>query len=186
MSHIAIISASIRNGRKSHRVALHLERFINASNSTADLIDLKELDLPLFESRLRDMPDPPANVQGLAERIRKADGVIIVFPEYNGSFPASLKNAIDVLTDDWRNKPVTLCAVSSGAFGGAHGLVNVLYPLWRIKAWVVPSYMQIARVQDVFAEDGAVLQDAEGWERRTTVLLNDLGWAIEACRRMRG
>lgn len=185
MSHIAIISASIRNGRKSHRVALHLERFINASNSTADLIDLKELDLPLFESRLRDMVDPPANVVDLSARIRKADGVIIVFPEYNGSFPASLKNVIDVLTDDWKNKPVTLCGVSSGAFGGAHGIVNVLYPLWRIKAWVVPSYMQIARVQDVFGEDGTVVQDAEGWERRSTVLLNDLGWAIEACRRMK-
>ena len=50
------------------------------------------------------MKEPSEQVLDYAERFRKADGVIIVTPEYNGSFPASLKNVIDLLTEDWKGK----------------------------------------------------------------------------------
>ena len=48
MSHIAILSASVRVGRKSHNVALHLERTLKATSNTVDLLDLMEFDFPLF------------------------------------------------------------------------------------------------------------------------------------------
>ena len=60
----------------------------------------------------------------------------------------------------------------------------MLFPLWKIKAWVLHSSMQVPKVQEQFSEDGTVLMDQEGWERRTQVFLNDLGWAMEARRRM--
>ena len=181
---IAIISASVREGRKSHNVALHLERTLKATSNAVDLLDLKEYAFPLFNERLKLMKEPTAKVVEFAERIRKADGVIIVTPEYNGSFPASLKNVIDLLTDDWKGKPISFCTASGGAFAGTQVMVELLFPLWKIKAWVVPSSMQIPKVQDQFGEDGTVLMDQEGWERRTKVFLDDLGWAMEAKRRM--
>ncbi|MEZ4740111.1 MAG: hypothetical protein R2818_12345 [Flavobacteriales bacterium] len=91
---------------------------------------------------------------------------------------------IDLLTEDWKGKPVSICAVSSGQFAGTQVMVELLFPLWKIEAWVVPSSMQVPKVLDAFAEDGSVAQDAEGWERRTGVFLQDLEWAIEAKRRM--
>lgn len=181
---IALISASVRSGRKSHNVALHLKNSIEATSNTVDLLDLKEFDFPLFDERLKFMKDPGSKVLDFAERLRKADGVIIVTPEYNGSFPASLKNVIDLLTEDWKGKPVAICTASSGMFAGTQVMVELLFPLWKIKAWVVPSSMQVPKVQEAFAEDGSVLVDQEGWKRRTDVFLNDLGWAIEARRRM--
>ncbi len=186
MSHIAIISSSVRTERKSHRVALHLERTLKTTSSTVDLIDLQACAFPLFEERLKFMKEPAANVTDFAQRIRKADGVIIVTPEYNGSFPASLKNVIDLLTEDWKGKPVSLCTVSGGAFAGTQVMVELLFPLWKIKAWVVPSSMQVPKVQEAFGPNGEVLADTEGWERRTKVFLDDLGWAMEAKRRMEG
>ena len=63
---------------------------------------------------------------------------------------------------------------------------ELLFPLWKIKAWVVPSSMQVPKVQEQFGEGGTILTDQEGWERRTNVFLNDLGWAMEARRRMEG
>ena len=69
-------------------------------------------------------------------------------------------------------------------FAGTQVMVELLFPLWKIKAWVVPSSMQVPNVQEAFGEDGSVLVDQEGWKRRTDVFLNDLGWAIEARRRM--
>lgn len=184
MSHIAIISASVRDGRKSHNVALHLERTLKATSNTVDLLDLHEFDFPLFHERLKFMKEPPVKVLDFAERIRKAEGVIIVTPEYNGSFPASLKNVIDLLTEDWKGKPISFCTASGGAFAGTQVMVELLFPLWKIKAWVVPSSMQVPKVQEAFSSDGSVLVDAEGWERRTKVFLDDLGWAMEAKRRM--
>lgn len=184
MPHFALISASVRTGRKSHNVALYLERSIAATANTVDLLDLKAFDFPLFEERLKFMKDPAPAVVDFAERIRKADAVIIVTPEYNGSIPASLKNVIDLLTADWKGKPVGICATSGGNFAGAQALTQLVFPLWKIKAWVVPSSMQVPKMQEQFGDDGSVLMDEEGWKRRTDVFLNDLGWAVEATRRM--
>lgn len=184
MPHFALISASVRTGRKSHRVALHLQSTLLESDNTVDLLDLQALDLPLFHERLKFMTEPPAVLTDLSERIRKADGVIIVTPEYNGSFPASLKNLIDVFNEEWKGKPVGLCACSGGAFGGAQVMVELLFPLWKLKAWLVPSSFQVPKVQEQFNEDGTPNGDAEGWARRTKAFLDELGWAVEAKRRM--
>ncbi len=184
MPHFALISASIRTGRKSHRMALHLQTAIEASGNTVDLLDLQAMDLPLFHERLKFMTDPPAKAVDVAERIRKADGVIIVTPEYNGSFPASLKNVVDLLNEEWKGRPIGICTCSGGAFAGAQVMVELLFPLWKLKAWIVPSSMQVPKVQEQFGEDGAALMDAEGWQRRVKVFLDDIGWAIEAKRRM--
>lgn len=184
MSHIAILSASVRVGRKSHNVALHLERTLKTTSNTVDLIDLMAYGFPVFDERLKFMKEPAANVLDFAERFRKADGVIIVTPEYNGSFPASLKNVVDLLTQDWKGKPVSICTASDGAFAGTQVMVGLLFPLWKIKAWVVASSMQVPKVGDQFGEGGTIQMDQEGWERRIKVFLDDLGWAMEAKRRM--
>ncbi len=184
MGHIAILSASVRNGRASHRVALHLHRHLSASaDHSCDLIDLMELDLPLFHERLKFMADPEPAVVAFAERIRKADGVIMVSPEYNGGYPASLKNVIDLLTEDWKRKPIGLVSVSSGGFGGSQLLVQLVFSLWKIRGWVAPGAMQVPNVKDNFQEDGTP-NDAEAWERRTRAFLDELIYAMEARGRM--
>jgi NAD(P)H-dependent FMN reductase len=183
MPHFAIISASVRAGRKSHRVALHLQRTIQESGSTVDLLDLLEFNFPLFDERLKFMKEPPANVLDFAERVRKADGVIIVTPEYNGAAPASLKNVLDLLTDDWSKKPIAISTVSAGAFGGMQCITSLVFAFWKIKGWVVPAMLPVPKVQEAFAEDGAPA-DPEGWAKRTKAFLDELGWAIEAKRRM--
>lgn len=184
MSHIVILSTSVRDGRMSHRVALHLQRSLSATEGhTIDLLDLDELQFPIFQERLKFMKDPAPEVTAFAERIRKADGLIIVTPEYNGSFPASLKNVIDLLTEDWRKKPIGLCTVSSGGFGGSQCLVSLLFTLWKIRAWVVPGPLQVPTVKDNFQEDGTP-NDQEAWARRTTAFLDELEWAMKATKRM--
>lgn len=184
MSHIAIISASIREGRMSHRVALHLQRSIQELDGhSVDLLDLNDFDFPIFHERLKFLKDPSKQVVDFAERIRKADGVIMVTPEYNGSFPASLKNVIDLLTEDWKKKPIALSTVSGGAFGGSQTLVSLLFTLWKIRGWVVGGPMQVPSIKDNFKEDGTP-NDAEAWARRTTAFLDELLWAMEATKRM--
>src|SRR5215471_330814 len=116
---IAIISSSVRIGRNSQRVAVFFKKYIETNNlASVDLLDLNEYEFPIFNERLRNIKDPTAQMVEFRDKITKANGVIIVTPEYNGGYPASLKNVIDLLYTEWRRKPVALAAVSNGQFGG--------------------------------------------------------------------
>lgn len=181
--HIALISASVRTVRKSHRVALHLQRTMEETGHTVDLLDLLEFNFPLFEERIKFMKEPAANVVDFAERIRRSDGVIIVTPEYNGTPPASLKNVLDLLTDDWSKKPIAISTVSAGAFGGMQCITSLVFAFWKIKGWVVPAMLPVPKVHEAFSEDGTPT-DPEGWAKRTKAFIDELVWAIEAKRRM--
>ena len=104
------------------------ERFASVARDkghTADIVDLAEMDLPMFTiARSSDSEQSP-DVSDLTQQMIDADAWIVVAPEYNGSFPPTLNNAIAWLSRDWQNfrkmctgKPVGLATHSGG--GGAH------------------------------------------------------------------
>lgn len=178
MSHILIISSSIRKGRKSHRVALFLKNFIeNSGQGTADIADLDEYRFPLFEERLKFLENPPAAVTELSARIRSADGVIIVTPEYNGGYPASLKNVIDLYYDEWYHKPIAIATVSDGVFGGSQVITSLQFVLWKMKAITVTAMFPVPKVGEAFSEDGKPT-DPQGTEKRALGFINELFWYI--------
>ncbi len=180
---IAIISGSVREGRRSHRAALYLQRMVQQAGHEAAILDLKAYDFPLFHERLKFQKDPHAGAVEFASRVKEADGVILVTPEYNGGYPAAVKNIVDLLVDEWRRKPVAICTCSDGAFGGTQVITSLLFSLWKIKAWVVNAHMPVPHVGDAFDETGTPA-DAEAWEKRSTIFLNELAWAMEARKRM--
>lgn len=185
MPSISIISASVRQGRNSHRVALHLQRALaGGGKATADIIDLATYDFPVFHERLKYQTDPSPAVLEFADRIQQADGVVIVTPEYNGGYPAALKNAIDLLYDQWRRKPVAICTVSDGSFGGTQVITSLQFTLWKMKAWTVTAQLPVPKAQDAFAEDGTP-HDAASWAKRTDAFLDELLWCVEAGHRMK-
>ena len=97
MPHIAIISSSVRSERKSHRVALYFQNYLKANNlATTEILDLKEYNFPIFEYTIKTLKDPSDKVLDFTNKVKSANGIIIVTPEYNGGFPASLKNVIDL------------------------------------------------------------------------------------------
>lgn len=119
MKKITVISASVRQGRLSHRVALFVSRFIaERTGAQTEIIDLKEYNFPLFHERLSFLKEPDEKLLDYARRVKEADGIFIVTPVYNGSFPASLKNAIDVLYAEWKKKPVSIVSVTDGKVPG--------------------------------------------------------------------
>ncbi len=184
MRTIAIISSSVRRGRNSHRVALYFKRYIEENNlASAEILDLKEYNFPLFDERLRYQPDPAPEVLQFAEKIRSAAGVIIVTPEYNGGYPASLKNVIDLLTYDWRRKPVAISTVSDGIFGGTQVITSLQFSLWKIRAWTVPAMYPVPSADKTFDEAG-IPADRAAADKRAASFVGELMWCIEALERM--
>ncbi len=180
MIRIAILSASVRTGRRSHRTALFLKRFIQERQlAEVDLIDLAEYDFPVFHERLKSLePKPPVAVE-FARRIVSADGVIIVTPEYNGGYPAALKNVVDLLYDEWHRKPVAICTNSDGSFGGMQVITSLQYSLWKIRAWTVPALFPIPKLATTFDENG-IPAEPEAMEKRAGKFLDELLWCIKA------
>ena len=71
MYRISIISSSIRTDRKSHNVALYLEKYINDINvAKVEILDLKEFDFPIFEERLKFQKSPSLGALEFKNKIR--------------------------------------------------------------------------------------------------------------------
>lgn len=183
MPHIAIIAASIRKGRASNRVALFFKKYLEEKNlASAEILDLQVYQFPLFEERLKYLKNPSAGIMDFADRIKKADGVIIATPEYNGGYPASLKNVIDLLYEDWHRKPIAISTASDGSFGGTQVITSLQFTLWKIRAWTVPAMFPVPNVTEKFAEDGQLLDAA--MEKRAAGFVKELLWCITAAGKM--
>tara|TARA_B100000579_G_scaffold378869_1_gene345821 strand:- start:789 stop:1283 length:495 start_codon:yes stop_codon:yes gene_type:complete len=104
------------------------ERFAGVAREKghdADVVDLVEMELPMFTVARSSDPEQTVDVSELTQQMIEADAWIVVAPEYNGSMPPTLNNAIAWLSGDWQNfrtmctgKPVGLATHSGG--GGAH------------------------------------------------------------------
>ena len=180
MRHISIISSSVREGRKSHNVSLFFQNYLIENKlATAEIIDLKEYNFPIFESTLKLMINPAKNVLEFADKIKSSDGIIIVTPEYNGGYPASLKNAIDLLYEQWRHKPVGIVTVSSGPFGGNQCLVALQFTLWKMMAWTIPAMFSVPMVDQAYDENGKAMDKPKS-DKLAAVFIKELLWCIEA------
>jgi NAD(P)H-dependent FMN reductase len=183
MTKIAIISSSVRIGRNSHRVALYFKKYLEGHNILTEILDLKKYNFPLFDERLKFQKSPSADVIEFSDKIKAADGVIIVTPEYNGGYPASLKNVTDLLYSEWYHKPVAISTVSDGSFGGSQVLTSIQFSLWKMKAWTVPALFPVPSVMDSFDEHGNLTGD-KLFEKRTENFVRELLWCIEAKSKM--
>ena len=109
------------------------ERFADVARDKghhADIVDLAAMDLPMFTVVRSSDPEQSPDVSELTEQMIDADAWIVVAPEYNGSFPPTLNNAIAWLSRYWQNfrkmctgKPVGLATHSGG--GGAHVIMSM-------------------------------------------------------------
>lgn len=184
MPHIAIISASVRVGRVSHRVALYFKNYLIQNKlATTEILDLKEFNFPVFDERLSHQHNPSPAAVDFSEKIKKADGVLIVTPEYNGGYPASLKNALDLLYPEWYRKPIAISTVSNGVFGGTQSITSLAFSLFKMKALLVPAMCPMPKAQELFDEQGNPA-DKEQLEKRVVPFVKELLWCAEAKQKM--
>lgn len=108
----AVIAASVRTERLGRLLADWAAERATASGAEVDVIDLADCELPADEL-LQPGGGPRSRI---AERVERADGYLVVTPEYNHSYPASLKRAIDWHYGEWMFKAATV--LSYGAQGG--------------------------------------------------------------------
>ncbi|MDA2809097.1 NAD(P)H-dependent oxidoreductase [Nocardiopsis sp. RSe5-2] len=178
--HLVVITASVREGRFGPTVARwFLERLRADPGLTADPVDLLDVDLP---DRLpaTDMRDRPPEADATAARLAAADGFVVVTPEYNHSFPASLKHFIDWFMAEWQAKPVGL--VSYGGLSGGLRAVEALRTVFaEVHAVTVRETVSFHQARERFGADGRPLEP-DGCEQAAKLLLDQLTWWALALR----
>jgi NAD(P)H-dependent FMN reductase len=180
MSNIVIISSSIRPDRKSHRIALFFNQYIVENKlASVEIIDLMECNFPLFNNPLKYLENPDNSVVTFAQKIKMADGIIIVTPEYNGTYPASLKNAIDVLYEEWRHKPVGIVTASAGPFAGTQALIALQFTLWKMKAWTITEMFSAPNLQHTYDDTGVPANRKES-DELAQIFMKELIWCMNA------
>jgi FMN reductase len=144
---------------------------VAAAGADVELLDLRELDLPLYNS---DHEEPTESAARLIESCYAADGMIWSSPLYQGTISGSLKNALDWLHVLGRRDPPYLHDKVIGlisAAGGTQGLqaVNTMeFSVRALRGWAVPYVVPVASAARIFDEDGRV-QD-EGIEHQLVTL----------------
>ena len=177
MLKVGIITGSTRPNRKSRDVAnWALEIARKRSDAEYELVDIKDFELPLL-----DEPMPPSmgryqqpHTKRWAAKIASLDAFVFVSPEYNHGIPAALKNAIDFLFAEWKDKAAGF--VSYGAAGGARAVEQLRLVLAEVHVATVRAQVLLSMMTDF--ENFTTFKPASHHEKAVgTVLDQVVAWA---------
>ncbi|CAN5775524.1 hypothetical protein BH24ACI1_BH24ACI1_24560 [soil metagenome] len=174
---LPILLGTNRKGRESEKVAKWLsEKMSDREDVETKLFDVRDFDLPQDDygtSIGKDFPE-------WRDAIVRADGLVVVVPEYNHGYPGSLKSVLDLLLKEYIHKAVGLVGVSAGPWGGAR-VVEACVPMVRELGLAVTfTDLNFPIVKDKFDENCKLLDAA--YNKRTADFLDELIWMSHALR----
>jgi NAD(P)H-dependent FMN reductase len=160
-------------------MSAHAARFITAHlgarpGIVTELIDIADLALATDDA------GEATRQASLSEKLIRADGLVIVSPEYNHSFSGLLKHVLDGYLKEYIHKAVGVVGVSAGSFGGTRGIQDLLPVLRELGLVTIFWDVYIGPVTKVFNEAGRVLDPA--LPGRTDKFLDELIWMARTLR----
>lgn len=174
---LPILLGTTRNGRESENVAKWL---------FGKMREREEIETQLFDVRDFDLPTADYGT-AIGERfpewrdaIIRADGLVIVTPEYNHGYSGALKSVLDLLLKEYIHKAVAFVGVSAGPWGGTR-VIEACVPMVRELGLAVTfSDLNFPLVSSKFDENGNLLDEA--YEKRVIGFLDELVWMSRTLR----
>jgi chromate reductase len=179
---ILVMAGSTRKDSVHRKLARHAVESLQAAGADAVLADLRDYPLPLYDGDLETEEGRPAGAVELKELARRADGFLFASPEYNGSYPAVVKNAIDWISrpdpgerhlEVFRGKPAVVVTASPGPHGGSRGLKQMRELLSMIGIGV-EDQLGIPNSGAAFDSEGRLARagDIEGLDKLATAVID--------------
>jgi NAD(P)H-dependent FMN reductase len=185
---LQIIIGSTRPKRVSERVAKWVEKAArDVKDIEVEVLDLRDYDLPMFDEpaspQFNPERKPDVPVKRWLDKLAEADAYILVTPEYNRSYPAVLKNALDYVDFQMEKKPVAL--VAHGSTGGAQAVAHLRDVLPGLLAVTVPRAVFLTGgAAGIINESGELNAEIKakpyGPQTALNTLLADLKWYSDA------
>jgi len=176
---IALIYGSTRPGRLCDKVASWAASRISATHA----FELDVIDPASPETRSSDKSDESPNLAWLRQHIGAADAFVVVTPEYNHGYPASLKSLIDSVGAEWHAKPVAFVSYG-GISGGIRAAEQLRQVFAEVHAVTIRDAVTFPMAWEQFDADGA-LKNPDRPSRQMQIVLKRLAWWANALREAR-
>ncbi len=159
MKSICIISGTDRPGSMALKIANYLAPLYEAQGVSASVVSME--DFPLEEAIGGKYGKKLPLIEAFREKVIDADGIVMVIPEYNGSFPGILKLFIDYLPfpDAFQKKPIAFIGEAAGAFGGLRAVEQMQMICAYRNAHLYPERVFLQRVKSVFSEEEGITDE---------------------------
>ena len=175
---IPVILGTPRRGRRSLFAArLVTDEITKRPGLTSELLDVAEFRLP-YDDAGEQIKHP-----AFAERMERADAIVIVCPEYNHGYPGPLKHLLDSCLREYIHKAAGVVGVSAGPWGGTRAIEALLPVLRELGLVTIFWDVNFSSVQKVFDAEGKLLEPA--FPRRIEKFLTELVWMARTLRQGR-
>lgn len=173
---IPVILGTTRKGRASENVAKFVFGEIQKRDGVeTELIDIRDLKFPIDDAgeSIKD--------SRFSGTMMRADGLVIVTPEYNHGYPGLLKHVLDTNLKEYIHKAVGVCGVSAGGFGGTRVIQGILPVLRELGLVTIFWDGNFSGAQGLFDEAGN-MKDRHTHEKRIDRFLGELIWMSKVLR----
>lgn len=177
---IPVILGTVRKGRASENVAKFVFKQVKKCEGVeTEFVDIRELDLRTDDAGegIKDK-----RFSAICER---ADGLVLVVPEYNHGYPGMLKHVLDSNLKEYIHKAVGVCGVSAGGFGGTRVIENLLPVLRELGLVTIFWDGNFSYAQDLFDDHGNIRDEATH-VKRMNKFIGELVWMSKVLRFGRG
>ena len=184
---ILIFAGSTRQQSFNRRLARVAAEMAQSSGAQATLLELGELDIPMYNADLEAL-GTPADVRRLKQLMWEHPAWIVCTPEYNGSYTALLKNTIDWASSpgkgnpdgqdggkSFRGKVVGMLSASPGALGGLRSQSHLAPLLINAECWLAPKAFALGSAGSAFDDSGALIQQTH--RDRVRAVVDQVLWA---------
>ena len=155
-----VFSASLRNDSLNTQLAKLAAIVIEKNGGTADFANMSDFDCPSFNQDLELKGILPDGAEEFRKRLLANDAFIISSPEYNGSMPGYLKNAIDWVSrfrpQPFNESHALLMSASPSMAGGNRALWSLRMPLEHLGTSVFPNMFSLAMAHKAFTPEGNI------------------------------
>ena len=189
MNHrILVLYGSFRSDRTGIRLANYLVHGLTKLGSNTQLIDAREIGLPMLDRMYKEYPpgQAPSAMEDLAEQIRSADAFVFVAGEYNWGVQPGLKNLTDHFLEEWFWRPAAIASYSAGRLSGVRANLTWHGTLSEMGMVVIPSTVAVGPIVKTLDENGAPVGEAgQALDRAFARFSEDLAWWAAAAKRQR-
>ena len=172
---IPVILGTTRKGRASENVA----RFVFEEVKKSEGVETEFIDLRDLKFTTEDAGESIKD-SNFSATVQRADGLVLVVPEYNHGYPGLLKHALDTNLKEYIHKAVGVCGVSAGGFGGTRVIENLLPVLRELGLVTIFWDGNFSNAHKIFDASGVLLETA--YVKRIDKFLKELIWMSKVLR----
>ena len=172
---IPVVLGTVRKGSASENVA----RFVFEEVSKREGVKTELIDLRGMQIAVDDAGEAIKDAK-FSATVARADGLVLVAPEYNHGYPGMLKHVLDSNLKEYIHKAVGICGVSAGGFGGTRMIENLLPVLRELGLVTIFWDGNFSGAQKLFDSDGKLLDQSH--VARIDKFLGELIWMSKVLR----